>query len=286
MTDFIDFHVHPPVEELLAGPIAPYVGTLNAHTGTDPRLLSTDAVASVYRERNGKAVLLGWDTETITKQRPFSSEDVAAMVAAHPDVFYGFGSIDPARGARAVAGVHSAARLGLSGLAFHPVGQGFDPVSRSAFEIYETASEHGMVCLFHTGASRLGAGMPGGSGLRLSHGDPRSVDEVAATFPDLQIVIAHLGRLWRDEAVAIASHKSNVWLNLVGVDAASFAAEGADLDDERCLFGSDWCFASLDDALAGWGSGSIDETTRQRVLFDNATRLLEMGTARGVDQLP
>ena len=279
MTDFIDFHVHPPVEALLAGPIAPYVGPLNARTGTDPEILTTGEVADRFRERNGAAVLLGWDTETITKRRPFSSEDVAAMVAEHPDVFYGFGSIDPARGARAVAGVHSAARLGLSGIAFHPVGQGFDPSSRSAFAIYETASEHGMVCLFHTGSSRLGAGMPGGSGLRLSHGDPRAIDEIAATFPDLQIVIAHLGRLWRDEAVAVASHKSNVWLNLVGVDAAAFATDAAEFDEERCLFGSDWCFASLDDALAGWSPGSIDEATRRRVLFENATRLLGSTTA-------
>ena len=157
-------------------------------------------------------------------------------------------------GARAVAGVHSAARLGLSGLAFHPVGQGFDPASRPAFAIYETASEHGMICLFHTGFSRLGSGMPGGTGLRLSHGDPRAVDEVAATFPDLQIVIAHLGRLWRDEAVAVASHKSNVWLNLVGTDGQSFLDDIDGVDVDRCLFGSDWCFASLDAALDGWKS--------------------------------
>ena len=286
MTDFIDFHVHPPVEALLAGPIAPYVGELNERTGIEPEILTTDEVASFYRERNGKAVLLGWDTETITRRRPFSSEDVAAMVAEHPDVFYGFGSIDPARGARAVASVHSAARLGLSGLAFHPVGQGFDPASRSAFAIYETASDHGLVCLFHTGSSRLGAGMPGGSGLLLSHGDPRAVDEVAAAFPELQIVIAHLGRLWRDEAVAVAAHKSNVWLNLVGVDAAAFTADAAELDDERCLFGSDWCFASLDEALAGWGPGSIDEATRQRVLFGNAARLLRSDAARAAEQRP
>jgi predicted TIM-barrel fold metal-dependent hydrolase len=70
-----------------------------------------------------------------------------------------------------------------------------------------------------------------------------------------------------------------VWLNLVGVDAAAFPAEVAECDEHRCLFGSDWCFASLDDALAGWRPGSIDETTRRRVLFENATRLLGSTTA-------
>ncbi|MFV9673271.1 MAG: amidohydrolase family protein [Acidimicrobiia bacterium] len=277
MTDFIDFHVHPPVTELLGGPIAPYLEPLEGRIDTSLETLTVDEVAANYRDRNGKAVLLGWDAETVTKQRPFSSADVAAMVAAHPDVFYGFGSIDPARGAGAVAGVHSAARLGLIGLAFHPIGQGFDPSSRLVFNVYEAAADHGLICLFHTGYSRLGSGMPGGTGLKLSHGAPAAVDHVAATFPNLQIVIAHLGRLWRDEAVAVAAHKSNVWLNLVGStpkgcmeDLDALAA----LDFDRCLFGSDWCFASLDDALAAWQPGSVDETVRRRVLHDNAIRLL------------
>ncbi len=281
MTDFIDFHVHPPVAELLTGPIAPYIGSLQDRMEADLETLAVDEVAAYYRDRDGEAVLLGWDTETVTRRRAFSSEDVAAMVAAHPDVFYGFGSIDPARGAGAVAGVHSAARLGLIGLAFHPIGQGFDPSSRSAFNVYEAAAEHGLICLFHTGYSRLGSGMPGGTGLRLSHGEPRAVDEVAATFPDLQIVLAHLGRLWRDEAVAVATHKSNVWLNLVGTtpsDCIDSVDALAGIDFDRCLFGSDWCFSSLDDALAGWHPGSVDEAVRRRVLHDNAERLL--GLAR------
>ena len=277
MTDFIDFHVHPPVAELLSGPIAPYLKSLEDRIEADLEILTVDDVASYYRDRSGKAVLLGWDTETATQQRPFSSGDVAAMVAAHPDVFYGFGSIDPARGAGAVAGVHSTARLGLIGLAFHPIGQGFDPSSHHAFSVYEAAAEHDLICLFHTGYSRLGSGMPGGTGLRLSHGAPAAVDEVAANFPDLQIVIAHLGRLWRDEAVAVAAHKSNVWLNLVGSKPGECmpdldALAGPDFD--RYLFGSDWCLASLDDALAEWGPGSVDEGVRRRVLHQNAERLL------------
>lgn len=277
MTDFIDFHVHPPVTELLGGPLAPYLESLEGRIEANLETLTVDDVAANYRDRDGKAVLLGWDAETVTKQRPFSSADVAAMVATHPDVFYGFGSIDPARGAGAVAGVHSAARLGLIGLAFHPVGQGFDPSSRSAFNVYEAAAQHGLICLFHTGYSRLGSGMPGGTGLKLSHGAPAAVDHIAATFPSLQIVIAHLGRLWRDEAVAVAAHKSNVWLNLVGSTPKGFTEDLdalAGFDFDRCLFGSDWCFASLDDALAAWHPGSVDEKVRRRVLHDNAIGLL------------
>jgi predicted TIM-barrel fold metal-dependent hydrolase len=278
LTDFIDFHVHPPVTELIEGPLAPYLGNMDGCSDSELESLSVDEVAAHYRDRDGRAVLLGWDTETVTRRRPFSSEDVAAMVEAHPGVFVGFGSIDPARGARAVAAVHAAARLGLVGIAFHPTGQGFDPTSTAAFPIYEAAGEHGLICLFHTGYSRLGAGHPGGAGLQLTRSNPLAVDAIAAAFPDLSIVIAHLGRLWQDEAIAVAAHKANVWLNLVGASAHAFQGDHnrlGDLDLSYCLFGSDWCFSSLDRALAGWDAGTVDPAMRRLILHDNAARLLE-----------
>jgi predicted TIM-barrel fold metal-dependent hydrolase len=278
LTDFIDFHVHPQVTELIEGPLAPYLGNMIGCEDSEVESLSIDEVATHYRDRNGRAVLLGWDTEAVTRRRPFSNEDVAAMVEIYPEIFIGFGSIDPARGARAVAAVHAASRLGLAGIAFHPTGQGFDPRSTAAFPIYEAAGEHGLICLFHTGYSRLGAGYPGGAGLQLSRSSPLAVDAIAAEFPDLPIVIAHLGRLWQDEAIAVAAHKANVWLNLVGASAHAFQGGHnrlGDLDLDYCLFGSDWCFSSLDRALAGWDEAIVDPQLRRRILHDNAARLLE-----------
>ncbi|GMQ86205.1 MAG: 4-hydroxyphenyl-beta-ketoacyl-CoA hydrolase [Acidimicrobiia bacterium] len=268
MKPFIDFHVHPPVEEFIDGPVAPF------DVGLD--LLGVDEVAEHYRERDGRAVILGLDTESTTRHRPFSSEDVATVVAAHPEVFVGFGSVDPARGAKAVAGIHGAARLGLAGLAFDPVVQAFDPAERSTLTLWANASDHGLIVLFHTGDTRLGRGLPGGGGLRLAHGDPRWVDVVASLYPDLRIVLAHNGALWREEALAVAAHKPNVWLSLIGTSAAEYAVLFDDalspLDSNRCLFGSGWALADLDGQLAGWKS--IDEHVRQRVLHDNAAELL------------
>ena len=42
------------------------------------------------------------------------------------------------------------------------------------------------------------------------------IEEVAATFPDLQIVMAHPSWPWQDEALAVARHKTNVWIDLSG----------------------------------------------------------------------
>jgi len=269
LTHFIDFHVHPPVDQFVTGPLAPF--------NLDLTVLGIEDVADHYRERDGMAVLLGLDTETATHDRPFSNDDVAAMVASSPDVFIGFGSVDPARGAKAVAGIHAAARFDLAGLAFDPVAQGFDPSERSMFHLWDTAANHELIVLFHTGASRFGRGMPGGAGLRLGRGDPLLVDVVASLYPEMQIVLAHTGTLWREEALAVAAHKPNVWLSLVGAPATDYVLErekGGDssLNDGRCLFGSDWAFADLDAQLKGWESA--DEDLERRVLYENAARLL------------
>lgn len=270
MTGFIDFHVHPPVPELVDGPLQPFDAELSP--------MAFEAVADHYRSREGRAVILGLDTETTTRRRPFSTKDVAALVASAPDALIGMGSVDPARGAKAVAAIHEAARLGLVGIALDPVAQGFDPAERSTQHLWDIAAEHDLIVVFRTGETRLGRGHTGGGGLRLANGDPRLVDAVAAGHPDLAVVIAHSGTLWREEALASARHKSNVWLTLVGSPATEVTAmlETQELiDSRRCLFGSGWALGDLDAQLKEWDT--VDEELRQLVLHDNAADLLRRG---------
>ena len=42
------------------------------------------------------------------------------------------------------------------------------------------------------------------------------LDDVAADFPELQIVLAHPSFPWQDEAISICLHKENVWIDLSG----------------------------------------------------------------------
>jgi uncharacterized protein len=268
LTGFIDFHVHPPVTEFVTGPLQPLHEELS--------VLSAEDVAEHYRRRDGRAVVLGLDTESTSRRRAFSNRDVAAVVETAPDVLFGMGSVDPAGGAKAVAGIHEARRLGLIGIAFDPVVQGFDPAERSMKQLLDIAADHGLIVLFHTGETSLGRGQPGGGGLRLTNGDPRLVDTVAALHPDLLVVIAHSGALWREEALAIAGHKGNVWLTLVGAPAPEVAAfleaQDALVDAGRCLFGSGWALGDLDAQLKEWDT--VDEELRRAVLHDNAASLL------------
>src|SRR6266511_3617016 len=71
-------------------------------------------------------------------------------------------------------------------------------------------------CLFHTGTSGIGAGMPGGQGVELAYARPIHLDGVAARYPEVPVIMAHFGWPWHLEAIAIALHKTNVYLELSG----------------------------------------------------------------------
>lgn len=278
MTRFIDIHVHPPVEEFLHGPFKPYLEQLAEYFGRPLEVMTTGEIADYYRQLDGKAVILAWSAQTATGNPPFRNETVADMVAQAPDVFVGFGSIDPHRGSAAVAAVHRAARRGLKGLKFHPSAQAFTPSEREFYPIFAAAEEHGLVVLSHTGFTGLGAGTPGGMGIRQQHSHPMHLDEIAATFPNLQIVMAHPSWPWQSDALAVAQHKTNVWIDLSGWSPKYMSEEllGAvrrTLSD-RTLFGTDFPFITPERWLEDWDGLGMPEDLTRKVLHDNAARLL------------
>lgn len=274
---FIDVHVHPPVAGFLRA-FQPFLPHLEAYFGRPIEEMTVDELADYYREREGMAVLLGWDAETATGRPPLTNQQVAFLVEAHPDVFVGFGSVDPLKGAGAVAGIHEAARLGLRGLKFHPSAQRFSPTDRTVYPVWEAAAEHGLICLVHTGFTGLGAGTPGGMGVALRYARPLALDEVAADFPELTLIAAHPPWPWEEEGIAVIRHKTNLYLDLSGWSPKYFSeglrrAVAGPLVD-RTLFGSDFPFLTPDKWLADWETLDLPEEVTSKVLVENASRLL------------
>ncbi len=105
---------------------------------------------------------------------------------------------------------------GVRGFKFHPSLQGFEPNDTAYYPLYETLQELGVPALFHTGQTGIGAGLPGGRGIKLRYSAPMLLDDVAADFPGLTIIMAHPSVPWQDEAISIATHKANVYIDLSG----------------------------------------------------------------------
>jgi uncharacterized protein len=241
-----------------------------------------EETAAHYRAQNIGAVIFPVDSERETGYRRYKNEEVAEIAAANSDVLIPFASIDPAKGRM---GAREARRLvaefGVKGFKFHPTIQGFYPNDRTAYVLYEAIAEAGAIALFHTGQTGVGAGMRGGNGMRLKYSNPMYIDDVAVDFPDMRIVLAHPSFPWQEEALAIATHKPNVYIDLSGWSPKYFppilVRYANTLLREKVLFGSDWPMITPERWLADFERIDIKPENRPLILKENAVRLLGLG---------
>ncbi len=274
----IDFHVHPPVMEWLDISMQRYVEAAEEYFRTSVAPKTFDQIAAEYEDLNVLAVLLAWDAETATQRPRLPNELIAEACREHPRAFIGFGSVDPHKGAQAVEEVERIADLGLRGVKLHPSLQAFAPEDERYWPLYRKCAELGLIALFHTGTSGIGAGRPGGQGIRIDFAQPIRLDPVAAAFPELQIVAAHFGYPWHLELLAIALHKTNVWIDISGW-APRYIPDDVVREmrgrlQDRFLFGSDYPFIQPERCLRELAGLDLPDTVLQKLLAGNGTRLL------------
>lgn len=275
----LDIHVHPSTAEYLDVAMGEFRPACEHYFHQDLPTRTVDEMAADLRAVDVRGVLLAWDAETHTGYAPVTNDFVARCAADHPDVFLGFASVDPRKGAAAIREMERAVRvLGLRGFKFHPGAQGFLPDDRAVYPLWETAAGLGVPVLVHTGTTGFGAGMPGGGGVRLDPSHPMRLDAVAADFPSLSIVMAHPAWPWQDEQIAVLQHKPNTWMDLSGWSPKRFAPElvrafTTNLQD-RVLFGTDYPFLSYEKWFGAWDTLHVPEPVEAKILRDNAIRLL------------
>jgi uncharacterized protein len=279
----IDVHAHAEVSAAghtsLSADLEAAKGEYFKAQGPPPTI---PEMAAYYRERRIAAVVFTVDAEAATGHPPIPNEEVAASCAEHADILIPFASVDPWRG-RAAA--RAARRLveehGVRGFKFHPSLQGFAPNDRMAYPIYEVVEQLGVPALFHTGQTGIGAGARGGGGIRLKYSNPMWLDDVAVDFPDLPIILAHPSFPWQDEALAVATHKPNVYIDLSGWSPKYFPPQlvryANTLLKNKVLFGSDFPVITPDRWLADFAKLDIKPEVRPLILKENAARLLKLG---------
>jgi predicted TIM-barrel fold metal-dependent hydrolase len=255
--------------------MAEYFKSPNKHPPTVPE------TAAYYRAKKIAAVIFPVDAERETGFRRYNNYEMLEVAAENLDVLIPFVSIDPHKGK---LGVREAHRLieeyGVKGFKFHPTMQGFYPNDRMAYPLYEVISDAGAIALFHTGQTGVGSGMPGGMGMRLKYSNPMYVDDVAADFPDLKIILAHPSFPWQEEALSVATHKPNVYIDLSGWSPKYFPPILVryinSILQDKMLFGSDWPVITPDRWMADFARLEIRDEIRPKVLKANARKLLNI----------
>ncbi len=277
----IDVHVHVEqddhgclsLDEELMDASAAYF------TGSENRTPTVADLAERYRAAEMAAVVFTVDASTNTGHRALSSEEIAARAAEHADVLVPFGSVDPLQGD---AAVERARRLveehGVRGFKFHPSLQGFAPDDPAFRPLWAAVEELGVPALFHTGQNGIGAGLPGGRGIKLRYSNPILLDDVAADFPGLTVILAHPSVPWQAEAISMATHKANVFIDLSGWRPKYFPAElvraAGGLLRAKVLFGSDYPLISPERWMADFEQLGIDPDLWEGIVKQNAAGVL------------
>lgn len=235
--------------------------------------------ADYYRQRKMLAVIFPVDTERANGQFRISNEEIAEEAAQHRDALIPFASVDPLRGRMGAREVRRLVKeYGVRGFKFHPSSQEFYPNDRMAYHVYEAIEECQVPAIFHSGQTGVGAGMAGGGGVRLKYSDPIYLDDVAVDFPNMSIVIAHPSFPWQENALAVATHKPKVYIDLSGWSPKYFPpilvqyANG--LLKRKMLFGSDFPVITPDRWLQDFDQIGIKPEVRPLIMKENAIRLL------------
>jgi uncharacterized protein len=200
------------------------------------------------------------------------AEDLLPIIAHNPRRFRLVANVNPRL--HRLPAAEAARQLGLGAVAVkvHPVHGGFRAEAREMYPVYQLCAERGVPVIVHTGGSIFPGSQP-------EAGNPTLMAQVAADFPDVQVVLAHGGRgHWYADAARLALDRGNVWLDLAGLPPKRLPDyyAGFDLAElaGKWIFGTDWPgvpgVARNVRAVAALG---LPEPTLAGVLAGNAARV-------------
>ncbi|MGA8857853.1 MAG: amidohydrolase family protein [Candidatus Bathyarchaeia archaeon] len=278
---YIDVHVHPPTKEFLIDSGGRHVEAAVKKFGRTIELRTFEQMLDEYT-RCGveKLVLFAWDAETTSHMPRVTNEFVAKVADQYPERIIGFASVDPHKKSAVKDFEYAIRELSLVGLKLHPQVQAFEPNDPAYYPLYSKCVELGVPVTFHTGSTYWGAGLEGGGGIKLRFSDPMLLDDVAADFPDLKLIMAHPGWPWQDEQLAIATHKNNVYIDLSGWSPKYFKplliTYMTKMIPQKFLFGTDYPMLSPQRWLLDFEGLGLSSEIKSMVLRENAKNLLKL----------
>lgn len=242
----------------------------------EKRHLETTKAADVAVVFGLQASATGWN---------IPNEMVAAHVAKAPERLLFFASIDPLQPGYMEELEKCHRHLGAVGVKLAPLYQNAHPQDARYYELYRYCRKHGLPVLFHAGTSFV-------SGTPLDYSRPVHFDAVAVDFPDLHMVLAHLGHPWEGETIAVIRRHANVYADISALyyrpwqfyNSMRLLVEYK--AQHKVLFGSDFPFTTTGDSLkniralnAVTGTSGLPEVPAaviEELIHRDALRLLNL----------
>jgi predicted TIM-barrel fold metal-dependent hydrolase len=293
----IDAHTHTWSQQIISEQDLEARKIAAARDGVEPRLDSpiTDLVAAMELGGIERAVVLPIDSG-YSKKMPLTLKEKTDYhveeVEPYPNIIT-FVGVDPRRGEEGLTELKRAVQQrGCRGWKMYP-SNGFYPDDEDYYEYYRLCTDLGVPIIVHEGFTPRFK--------YVKYARPVYIDKVAADFPTLKIVIAHVGTPWTDEALMVAAKNPNVYVDISGWQLFALrarpklyemvaTAKALGVFPYRMLWGSDfplfehimsagaWAefFSSLrlPDHMLDSGYPQVNEGELERVMWTNAARLL------------
>jgi uncharacterized protein len=275
----IDLHCYPGTQTWINAQ-GPYVDALAKYWNRNWVGKPEQEVIKEFTDAGVQACLVALDLETTVATPPCTNEYVHDMWKRHPDrIIQCWGTLDPFKGELAMRQAKKAVQeLGFIGFHFHPIMQHFAVNDRRFYPLFELIDELKAAVMIDVGTTGMGAGLPGGMGAKVRHAHPSAIDELAADFPNLKILMAHPGWPWVEETTAVTLHKGNVYWEMSGWAPKYFPGNlkvdmRARLQD-KVMFGSDYPSMPYARILKEWGELGYKDEVMEKIFHKNAERVL------------
>jgi predicted TIM-barrel fold metal-dependent hydrolase len=243
-----------------------------------PRYHTEQEMAAHFRAHEARVILDLGVREPAPAAEVTALHDYAfATQQQHPDAIVGnWLHVDPRAGRDAVAELDRCLRVGKGFVGLGVPGAGFNvPANDPSYApLYRLCIDAGVPALIRVGYTGLGAGRPGGAGVRLDASHPRHLDDVAASYPDLKIVASRPAWPWQTEMIAILLHKPNVVYEVHGWSPRYFTpdlkAEIRGRLQDRVMFGADYPLIGYERLVGDWRKEGYSEEILQKVFWRTA----------------
>lgn len=195
--------------------------------------------------RIDRFVVLGFDTSHTWDSKPTPNDYVAEFQKKYPKRVIGFASVSPLDkwnrfNRQAISDLEVAIKeLKLKGVKMIPTYDHYHPMDKAVYPVYEKIADLEVPILFHLSNTTF-------RNAPLSYASPMLIDQVGIDFPDLKIIIAHLGFPWTEEVFALMQKHPTFYTDMSAFHARPYtlcwnltmAREYGVLD--RVLFATDY----------------------------------------------
>ena len=178
----------------------------------------------------------------------------------------------------------------IVGIKFYPGYQYFYPSDERCKPIFDIALRYDVPVIFHSGNTAGPAGYMGNS--KVKYAMPIHVDDVASDFPELKIIIAHIGNPWLIDCGEVLYKNPNVYADISGLfDRESFDGPPEELQilarkikemlvyvgsEKKLLFGTDWPHGPIKPHVEFAKSLGLSQEGQDHMFYKNATELFKI----------